>query len=49
MKMLRHELQSFNYSATVIRFNAKNPLPDSLIEQLVLARIAEINEKNRTK
>lgn len=44
MQALRQEMADFNNSSTVIRFTASNPLPKKLIEKLVLARIAEIDQ-----
>lgn len=39
---LKDEVSSFDSSSTVIRFSAANPLPDKLIEKLVLSRMSEI-------
>ncbi len=43
MNELRNEMIDFNNSSTVVRFTADNPLPEKLIENLVLARIEEID------
>lgn len=44
LKDLRNELTGYDYSSTVIRFQPENPLPEKLIEKLVLARITEIEK-----
>jgi uncharacterized protein YdhG (YjbR/CyaY superfamily) len=44
MNELRDEMVGFDSSSTVVRFTADNPIPDSLIRKLVLARINEIDQ-----
>lgn len=41
---LRDEIADFDNSSTVIRFTPEKPLPEKLLKQLVLARIAEIEK-----
>ncbi len=43
----RHEFAKFDNSSTVIRFRAENPIPKEIIEKLVRARMAEIEESSR--
>ncbi len=49
LQTLQQEFQDFKYSTTVIRFDSKNPLPEQLIKKLVLARLAEIENKTINK
>ncbi|NJM94066.1 MAG: DUF1801 domain-containing protein [Cytophagales bacterium] len=44
LKNLRDDIASYDNSATVIKFSVKNPLPETLIKKMVLARIEEINK-----
>lgn len=46
---MRKELTDFNNASTVVRFTADKPLPESLIEKLVLARMKEIDQKFGTR
>jgi len=41
--VVRSGLDGFSVSKGTIRFTAEHPLPESLIERLVAARLAEIN------
>lgn len=41
---LKKEIAHLDYSSTVIRFNAKNPIPENIIKILVRARIEEIEK-----
>jgi len=45
MNELRKDMSAFESSSTVIRFTAEKPIPDWLLEKLVLARMAEIERK----
>jgi uncharacterized protein YdhG (YjbR/CyaY superfamily) len=45
LKAVKNERIDFDYSSTVVRFTADNPLPDQLIAKLVWARIEEINQQ----
>lgn len=44
MNDLRAEMADFENSSTVIRFTADKPIPEKLVEKLVLARIEEIEQ-----
>jgi uncharacterized protein YdhG (YjbR/CyaY superfamily) len=44
MKDLEKEIAHLDISSTVIRFKTDNPLPEKIIEILVLARVKEIEE-----
>ncbi|MBB1282786.1 DUF1801 domain-containing protein [Flavisolibacter sp. BT320] len=46
---LRKEMADFNNASTVVRFTADKPLPESLIEKLVWARMKEIDRKLGSK
>lgn len=46
---LRKELSEYNNSSTVIRFHTANPLPEKLIQKLVLARLSEIDATTSKK
>ena len=41
VEAFRDELTDYNTSKGTIRFQVENPLPDSLVRRLVVARIAE--------
>lgn len=43
LRDLQKEVAQLDYSSTVIKFKADNPLPEKIIEMLVLARIQEID------
>lgn len=45
LKELQNEIASFDYSNTVIRFTAERLIPLQLVEQLVLARVREIENQ----
>src|SRR2546429_8035972 len=49
LKKFRNELRDFQTSKGTIRFSPGNPLPVPLVRKLVKARIAENNNKNRSK
>src|SRR6266545_2579772 len=49
LKKFRNELRDFQTSKGTIRFSPGNPLPVPLVRKLVKARIAENNDKNRSK
>src|SRR6266700_1758640 len=49
LKKFRNELRDFQASKSTIRFSPGNPLPVPLVRKLVKARIAENNDKNRSK
>jgi uncharacterized protein YdhG (YjbR/CyaY superfamily) len=52
LKRLQNLFSDFSSSSTVIRFSVPKPLPRSIVEQLVKARIDEIDEslvKNGSK
>src|SRR6184192_4052064 len=49
LKKFRNELRDFQTSRGTIRFSPGNPLPVPLVRKLVKARIAENNNKNRSK
>lgn len=40
-------LSGFDWSSTVIRFKVEKPLPKSLVEELVLARLKEIEQTKK--
>ncbi|MBK9149661.1 MAG: DUF1801 domain-containing protein [Saprospiraceae bacterium] len=42
LKELEKEISHLDYSNTVIRFSAEQPIPKKIIEKLVLARMKEI-------
>ena len=42
LKKLQNVIAHLNFSSTVIRFNPENPIPEVVIEKLVLARVQEI-------
>ena len=44
LKDLHSDIEKLNYSSTVIKFSVQNPLPKTLIQKLVIARIAEIEK-----
>lgn len=44
MDNLRNEMAGLDNSSTVIRFTADKPIPEKLIEKLVLARVQEIDQ-----
>ncbi|HEX6226806.1 MAG TPA: DUF1801 domain-containing protein [Chryseolinea sp.] len=43
LKELHKEIAGLDYSSTVIRFSAENPIPEKIIAKLVKARIQEID------
>ena len=43
LKELHKEISGLDYSSTVIRFSAENPIPEKIIAKLVKARIQEID------
>lgn len=43
LKDFKKELSEYNTSSTVIKFKPENPLPESIIRMLVLARVQEID------
>jgi len=45
LKELQKEIAHLDVSPTVIRFKPKNPIPEVLIEKLVLARVQEIERQ----
>src|SRR5438874_13817834 len=49
LKKFRNELRDFQTSKGTIRFSPGNPLPVPLVRKLVKARIAENNNKKRSK
>ena len=49
LEKFRNELRDFQTSKGTIRFSPGNPLPVPLVRKLVKARIAENNNKNRSK
>ncbi|MFN4316172.1 MAG: iron chaperone [Chitinophagaceae bacterium] len=49
MTELRKEIAHLDYSNTVIRFKADQPIPGDIIEKLVLARVKEIENTVKKK
>lgn len=49
MTELRKEIADLDYSNTVIRFKADQPIPADIIEKLVLARVKEIENTVKKK
>jgi uncharacterized protein YdhG (YjbR/CyaY superfamily) len=49
LKDLKEEISNFDNPATVIRFKTENPLPENIIERLVLRRINEIDKIIKAK
>jgi uncharacterized protein YdhG (YjbR/CyaY superfamily) len=49
LKKFRNELRDFQTSKGTIRFSPGKPLPLPLVRKLVKARIAENNDKKRSK
>lgn len=43
MKAMQQEIAHLDYSNTVIRFSAEQPIPKKIIEKLVLTRVKEID------
>lgn len=44
LKRLQNIFSDFSFSSTVIRFSVSKPIPQNIVEQLVKARIEEIEE-----
>ncbi|HEY3332817.1 MAG TPA: DUF1801 domain-containing protein [Capsulimonadaceae bacterium] len=42
---LRDKLTAYSLSAGTIRFSASNPIPEALVEEIILTRKREIDEK----
>ncbi len=42
-------LSGYNYSSTVVRFTAQHPISGKLLRKLVLARVAEIESRLKSK
>jgi uncharacterized protein YdhG (YjbR/CyaY superfamily) len=49
MKLFAKELKPFKTSGVTIQFTPENPLPDSLVKKMVLAKIKENNARVLTK
>jgi uncharacterized protein YdhG (YjbR/CyaY superfamily) len=48
LKKFKKELSGFETSAGTVRFTVDRPLPASLIKKIVIARLAEHDEKDKT-
>lgn len=49
MTMLQDDVSKYDLSSTGIRFKAGDPLPEELVRKLLIARVSEIESKEKTK